>query len=679
MTLALPKLDDRQFQDIVDEAKKRIPYHCQEWTDHNVSDPGITLIELFAWMTDLILYRLNRIPERHYLEFLNLLGLKLHEPLPAKIPITFWLAKAAEIDHDISAGTEVASTQTETERPVIFSIDVKFTIQPPQWVALMSRKAGHFDETLNLDLLKNGYSEEERRADKWPAIFSEKPQLGDALYFGFKNNLSHHLLRFDFDFDPAAASGIDPTLPPYVWEASTGKEDTRWEPCEVAEDTTQGMNETGHIQLYLPEMGPSAPNPNKEEHYWVRVRVKEISGQEDMNGMKPFDKTPRLGKVAVSSWGGTVMATHAQKIPLEILGYSDGTPGQRFFLQARPILKRQNGETLIVQAEGELSWQEKPDFAESGPTDRHYTLDSITGELRFGPAVRQRNGEVHCYGAIPPRGARLIFTQYRYGGGVAGNVKPGKLNTLKTAIPYVARVENRAGPIEPGFEAETLEEAMVRAPGMLRSRERAVTREDFKLLVEQNRTFAPLFSRVECVQPNPEEAGPEAAGLVHVLVIPTILNPAGRLTAKQLEPDKDDIAKLENYLDERRLLTTRLKVGSPEYKSVAVKVKLQTILGVEPRKVEEEVLNRLYRFLNPLTGGQDGKGWPMGQDLLLADVYQCLQGLAHVQFIRGVELFEADDDGRPVGQAVETVEVIGHEMIMSGLHTVEIVSKINRG
>ena len=49
MPLAAPKLDDRLFQDLVEEAKKRIPHYTSEWTDHNVSDPGITLLELFAW------------------------------------------------------------------------------------------------------------------------------------------------------------------------------------------------------------------------------------------------------------------------------------------------------------------------------------------------------------------------------------------------------------------------------------------------------------------------------------------------------------------------------------------------------------------------------------------------------------------------------------------------------
>ena len=88
MSLVAPKLDDRRFQDIVDEAKKRIPHYTKEWTDHNVSDPGVTLVELFAWMTDIILYRLNQVPDRHYIKFMEMLGITLQEPVPAKVPVT---------------------------------------------------------------------------------------------------------------------------------------------------------------------------------------------------------------------------------------------------------------------------------------------------------------------------------------------------------------------------------------------------------------------------------------------------------------------------------------------------------------------------------------------------------------------------------------------------------------
>ena len=73
MSLPAPNLDDRRFQDIVDEAKRRIARLCPEWTDHNVSDPGVALIELYAWMTEMMLYRLNQVPDRLYLKFLELL------------------------------------------------------------------------------------------------------------------------------------------------------------------------------------------------------------------------------------------------------------------------------------------------------------------------------------------------------------------------------------------------------------------------------------------------------------------------------------------------------------------------------------------------------------------------------------------------------------------------------
>src|SRR5260370_13148529 len=84
MPLPTPFLDDRHFQDIVDQAKRLIPHYCQEWTDHNVSDPGVTLIELFAWMTDLLLYRVNQAPQRNYVKFLELIGISLEPPRPAR-------------------------------------------------------------------------------------------------------------------------------------------------------------------------------------------------------------------------------------------------------------------------------------------------------------------------------------------------------------------------------------------------------------------------------------------------------------------------------------------------------------------------------------------------------------------------------------------------------------------
>ncbi|MCU0520142.1 MAG: putative baseplate assembly protein [Anaerolineae bacterium] len=667
MALTRPKLDDRQFQDIVDEAKKRIPHYNKEWTDHNVSDPGVTLIELFAWMTDILLYRLNQVPDLHKIEFMEMLGITLQEPVPARAPVTFWLSQPQHVPVVIPAGTEVATTQTETQGSIVFTTDVDLRVEPPAMVSVLSRvqsrgsgEPSYRDQ--NLRRLEAGFGGFE--------AFSTVPQADDALYFGFENDLSRHVLGFEFDFDPAGGAGVDPTLPPYVWEASTGDRDTHWKPCAVEVDTTRSMNTGGRVQIHLPAMGKA--DFKQGNLYWVRARIKEISPREQREGMQPFEKTPMLRKVKVATWGGTTTAAHAQVIRNEYLGQSDATPGQRFILQRKPVLARQAGETLLVQVEGRPPepWTEVPDFSESDATSRHYTLDSVTGELRLGPAVRQPDGTIRLYGAIPPRHANLVFAGYRYGGGQEGNVQAGVLNTLKTAIPYIARVSNRE-PAWDGLDAESLDSAMMRVPALLRSRDRAVTESDYEFLATQ--AIPAAIGRVKCLQPRPAEAGRVAPGQVYVLVIPRLPNPGAYLEPQQLELDPADVAALTAYLDERRLLTTRLDIRPPAYYWVACRVQLRAAPGVPQAEVEAEALRRLYRFLNPLTGGPDGKGWPFGRALFVSDVYQCLQGMPNVQFVRGVRMFAARPGGSAQGEPAESIDVIAHGVIASGAHEIEFI------
>jgi predicted phage baseplate assembly protein len=669
MTLTPPKLDDRHFQDIVDEAKKRIPQYCKEWTDHNVSDPGVTLIELFAWMTDMILYRMNRVPDLHYIKFMQMLGITLRGPVPADVPVTFWLSEPQANPVIIPAGTEVASTQTETERSIIFTTDSDFYVHPPVLEAVSTRVVMDGQRAFreqNLRQLAAGFDGLE--------VFSTLPNVDDAVYFGFQNDLSHHILGFDMDFDTAGGAGIDPTMPPYVWEASAltdGREGAaRWNRCDVDMDTTRGMNTPGQIRIHLPAMGKY--NTAGKELFWVRARVREITPSEKSQGMRPYRITPKLSRVSVAAWGGTVKATHAQKIVHEFLGQSDGTPGQYFQLQNKPVLERQSGETLVVQVEGRSPqiWAEVPDFASSRADDLHFTLDSVTADLRFGPAIRQQDGTVKLFGAIPPRGSLLFYDRYRAGGGQEGNVQPGILNTLKTSIPYIASVSNRY-PAWGGLDAETVEAAMMRAPALLRSRERAVTEADFEFLARQ--ALPALIGRVKCLQPRPSEAGRVVPGQVYVLVIPRVPKPEGYISADLLALQDEDVAKLTAYLDERRLLTTRLDIRPPAYQWVTIKAKLKAAPGAERKAIEAEIQARLNRFLNPLVGGAEGQGWPFGRSLFISDVYQCLQGVPNVQFVRSVEMFAARPDGEPQGDPVESLEVVAHGVIASGKHTVEFI------
>ena len=111
--LPTSNLDDRTFDDLVEECVLRIPRYCQEWTDHNLSDPGITLIELFAWLTDQMLLRFNQVPRKNYVAFLELLGIRLQPPTPAQTDLTFYLTTDLPETYTIPAGVEVASLRTE--------------------------------------------------------------------------------------------------------------------------------------------------------------------------------------------------------------------------------------------------------------------------------------------------------------------------------------------------------------------------------------------------------------------------------------------------------------------------------------------------------------------------------------------------------------------------------------
>jgi hypothetical protein len=151
------------------------------------------------------------------------------------------------------------------------------------------------------------------------------------------------------------------------------------------------------------------------------------------------------------------------------------------------------------------------------------------------------------------------------------------------------------------------------------------------------------------------------------------MNPAHYLDPKELEPNDGDIQTLSAYLDERRLLTARLDIRAPAYTWVASKVELRAAPGVPHEDVEAVVLARLYRFLNPLVGGPDGNGWPFGRELFVSDVYQSLQGMADVQFIRKVEMYAAGPGGEASGKPVESLDVVTHGVIASGIHEIEFV------
>jgi hypothetical protein len=140
-----PKLDDRSFKEIVDEAVRLIPQYCPDWTNFNPSDPGITLIELFAWMTEMVLYRLNRVPDKNYLAFLNLLGIRLKPPQPARAVLTFLMSDKG--DHvTVPRGTAVATKPAADGKVVSFETDADVLVVRNRIVKCFSQYGKSFAE-----------------------------------------------------------------------------------------------------------------------------------------------------------------------------------------------------------------------------------------------------------------------------------------------------------------------------------------------------------------------------------------------------------------------------------------------------------------------------------------------------------------------------------------------------
>jgi predicted phage baseplate assembly protein len=335
MALPTPNLDDRKFQDIVSEARSKIPLYCPKWTDYNLSDPGITLIELFAWMVDMMLYRINKVPEKNYIKFMELLGVRLEPPKPSKVDVTFRLSAAQPQSVTIPKGTEVATVRTESQDAISFTTDEDLSIIVPYLAYAMTT----LDETAFTDCMISFKSR-----DKQVSVFKPVPEENNAIYFGFDNNLSTQTLLLTID-SSIEGIGVDPHDPPLVWEYWSIGED-KWVALRLESDTTGGLNTFGNVILYVPDDG-GIKDINGQRAFWIRCRATK-----PRPGQRPYGSSPKMKSIVAECIGGTVPASHCLRVAREVLGRSKGSPGQQYFLHYNPVLQRAPGETIEVEIDG---------------------------------------------------------------------------------------------------------------------------------------------------------------------------------------------------------------------------------------------------------------------------------------------------------------------------------------
>src|SRR5947209_1319302 len=258
MSLPVPNLDDRSWKQIVDEAVRLIPRYCPEWTNHNASDPGITLLELYAWMTEMVIYRLNKVPEKNFLTFLDLIGVRLKPPEPARVVLDFTPSEGVDGELLVKKGTQVATLQAGGGDPVTFETLKDISLLPVHVVrAASSHRATVADHT---EALATPEAKE--------ALFTGVQEVERFLYVGDDRlNAFNEEAAVDLFFEAMPGSS-GPRVPTITeWQYFDGK---RWR------DMTVNRAESDSRRLaFGSHPGIEKQIVNNVETFWVRGKLAE--------------------------------------------------------------------------------------------------------------------------------------------------------------------------------------------------------------------------------------------------------------------------------------------------------------------------------------------------------------------------------------------------------------------
>ena len=616
MSLPLPRLDTHTFDQLVEEGSALLPRYAPEWTDYNWHDPGITLIDLFAWLVEMDMYQLDRTSQAAVRAFLRLVGIHPRPPAVAETVLVFNVndpAKTAMLNPGVIVTSADGQTQFQTTRKLFVSN-----------ANLVSVLAG--TETSLADCTLQNQTHKLRFMP-----FGNGPQLGQALYLGFDklpgevgdeislyvwvNSTEDDLTQADRlreESDPDPITPVDCMRPvpcPRVdwrkhysvrtqWEYF---DETDWFPLAEVEDETRALTLSGAVRFKL----PVKPQPKKDAvpmkpgQYFIRCRL--VRGY--------FECPPEIQHIALNA----VRTRNAIKAGIDEYE-SNGHAGQSFQLSKAPVVAR----TTRIRVTGDgKAWHEAPNWDRVGPHDHRFVLIPETGQILFGDGL---------HGRVPKDKAKIYF-RYQQGGGPAGNVRAGTLG--KVINNNAVKVEQRFDATG-GADAETLTHAKARALAWMTDPHRAVTLKDFEQLT-LTMPGVPVRRVHALADYDPALPGLPALGSVTVIVVSPCANPIP-------EPGPDLLQAIAQYLDRRRLITTELHVISPSFVTIAVRAALHADPQVDADKLPAEAESRLNIFLDPLRGGADGEGWPFGRAVYQSEIMALLNAIPGVDYVDEVGL-----------------------------------------
>jgi hypothetical protein len=663
MPLPKPVLDNRTYDQLVAEGRGQIPRLCPPWTDHNASDPGITLLELAAWLSEQNIYRFDRPSEQALRTFVRLAGIEPRAPGVASTVVALANGNAAGIA--LPSRIQLASSTTER----------------------FETTAAVFVSTAVLATLANGSS---ALTDVMPAnvaltafpAFGERPRAASALYLGFDraldapgatlslhfwtdawradqatrdaliaefnsmvDRIKHECSCEDWKQASASADWLRHYRVTTVWEYYAGG--GNWLPLKDVVDETRALSLTGFVRFTAPaghQAGGAGPR------FYIRCRI--VRGR--------FECPPRLIHVAFNA----VPAEHALSRAERSIGLARGHAHAIFELGEAPVVA---GETQLRLDNGagdvQSNWREVFDWDRSGPHARDYLLNPERGEITSGDGLR---GDVLPFGYT-------VFAAYRVGGGADGNIGHDTLSAVPANAVNAALAPALAGLAKPlhvfqpfdatgGTPRETLRSAQARAFAVTHDVDKAVTTADFERLALA--TPGVPVGRVHAV-PGMYPALPcyPAPGVVSLIVVPRCPLPAPM-------PSRALLDAVARYLEPRRLVTGELHVIAPCYRRVAVEATLNLACEVDAAAIVALAGAAIDAFFDPLTGGPDGRGWPIGRTVYRSEILALLADLSGVVRVTQFGLRELGDDA----PRCDNVELCPYELVVPGHHRIDAVS-----
>lgn len=701
MPLVTPALDDRDYDAILAETLARVPVHNPEWTNFNDADAGVTLLQLFAFMTDSLLYRANLIPERNRKKFLELLGIPL-QPAAAATGVVSLSNQRGPLDTvtlpralQLQAGSVGFVTTTgldvlPVEGRVFYRAPLAAGAERERAERLYSQLFGvgeDTDEPVALDFYRSLALEEPLAGARVRSIDLLTDTVDRALWLALlvrgsdgsgeavRDDVARRIAGKTLTLGLAPAwdemqkvlrpgGARDPEAHGLAFDISTGRLDggaPRYQPLTAAADGDP-LRELTLVQLTLPGEGqfgvwddldptedgvgglpPALEDETVAERVvcWIRIRVGEPNEDDAA--------AARSGWAARFSWAGVNAARVSQRIPVpsQRVGVGTGEPDQEVALVNTPVLPETvalmvNGEPWtrtedLLTAPPEVPGARPPERRPVGRTDLDARVFHVDRESGI---VRFGTG---IAGARPPAGAVLVAS-YAYGGGRAGNVSVGAIRTAPQ-LPAGFKVTNPL-PTWGGDDGESIEAAERRIPLHLRHRDRAVSAEDFREIVRATPGVA--LGRIEVLPSWHPSVGGPAPGVVTLLLVPDDpQRPEGPV------PDRVFLQAVCRHLEPRRLVTTEVHLRGPDYVPLSLAVGFDPVAGVDIAGVREAIKAALRTFLSPLDGGQDGTGWPLDKPVEDRELWARVARVEGVTAVRGVRMFDGS------GTEVETLSISG--------------------